>query len=80
MGCEPPPCLHNHYPIYVAIGFNEDDNVTEVNAAKLQALVDQFNSVIDGSDDLSNNATFSVVVTNVDADDNMLQALVALSE
>jgi hypothetical protein len=80
MGCEPPPCLHNHYPTYVAIGFHEDDNVTEINAAKLQALVDQFNSVIDGSDDLSNNATFSVVMTTVDADDNMLQALVALSE
>jgi hypothetical protein len=78
--CESPPCLRNHYPTYVAIGFDEDEAVTEANSAKLQALIDQFKAVVDGSEDLSNNATFSVVTTDVDADDNMLQALVALSE
>jgi hypothetical protein len=37
-------------------------------------------AVVDGSDDQSNNAVFTVVTTTVDADDNMLEALVALSE
>jgi hypothetical protein len=64
----------------VAIGFDEDEAATEANSAKLQALIDQFKAVVDGSEDLSNNATFSVVTTDVNADDNMLQALVALSE
>lgn len=78
--CESPACLRNHYPTYVAIGYDEDSHITEANACKLQALHDQFMAVVDGSDDQSNNAVFTVVTTTVDADDNMLEALVALSE
>jgi hypothetical protein len=78
--CESPACLRNHYPTYVAIGYDEDSHITEANACRLQALHDQFMAVVDGSDDQSNNAVFTVVTTTVDADDNMLEALVALSE
>jgi hypothetical protein len=78
--CDSPACLRNHYPTYVAIGYDEDTSITEANACKLQALHDQFMAVVDGSDDQSNNAVFTVVTTTVDADDNMLEALVALSE
>lgn len=64
----------------MAIGYDEDPSITEANACKLQALHDQFMAVVDGSDDQSNNAVFTVVTNTVDADESMLEALVALSE
>lgn len=76
-----PDFLKNHYPTYTAIGLDPDAAVTETNSGRLEAMVDQFSAVIDGSEDVSNNATFSVVPpTRIAADAPIMDALVALLE
>jgi hypothetical protein len=71
--------LKNHYPTYLAIGLDEDDDVTRRNSVTLTAMLKQFQDLVEGSDDVSNNATFHVVVTDVVADEAMLEALIVLS-
>jgi hypothetical protein len=75
----PPPFLNNHYPVYVVIGLSEDPEETVFNSEELKALIASFHEKIEGSVDLSNNATFKVVETTVTADQPVLEALVALS-
>lgn len=78
-GCEEIPVfLSNHYPMYTAIGLNADPAVTAKNSATLRALVKQFEDNIEGSVDVSNSATFQIVSTTENADENVVKALVAL--
>ena len=78
-GCDIPEFLNNHYPMYTAIGLDANPDVTAANAVKLERLVTQFQGVIPGSVDMSNKgATFEIVPNEIEADAQILQALVAL--
>ena len=75
----PPPFLNNHYPMYVVVGLSEDPDETAVNSEALKEVVASFHDLIEGSDDVSNNATFTVVKSEVLADQKVLEALVAFA-
>jgi hypothetical protein len=79
-GCTSPECINNHYLQYVAIGFSDDMAITEANSAVFEAQLEQFQAVLEGADDVSNNAIFALDIHEFVADDNMYDALMALQE
>jgi hypothetical protein len=79
-GCTSPPCITDHYPRYFAIGLHDEHAVMESNSALLEAQLEQLKAVVDGTEDVSNNAVYSLSITREDADDNFLDALLALQE
>ena len=79
-GCEIiPDFLNVHYPMYAAIGLDQNETATSANAETLEMLIAQLEEVIPGSVDVSNKgAIFEIVPTEIEADPMILKALVAL--
>jgi hypothetical protein len=65
--------------MYFAIGLDEDPDTTLRNGELLNDLILQIQAQVDGSPDISNNATFKLVQNEVVADQTSLLALVALA-
>ncbi len=71
--------MDSKYPLYFAFALNTDDEERDRERRGLLATFEQVMRMIDGRQDISNEATFKITVKMLPATDDVLVALMALN-
>ena len=64
-GTEAPNLLRSSSPLWIATAFYSDPDVLREKSAKLEEFVVQFENILPGSPDVSNNAKFRLSTVRV---------------